>query len=529
MRRVRRLSGYAWGAIAVTAGFIAVNAWWLTQDRAVQQGDAAQHLFVAFGFHDLLKHGELGQVFDSGDYYPPATFLLGAAAIFVGGWHVAVPILAQNVVFAPLLALACYQIARLLAGPRAGLLAVVFALGAPLVIEQFHVFMLDVPQATFVALVVWLVLASDRFRRMDVAALAGLALGLGVLSKQLAPLYLVGLVPAVLARGGGWRNWRGLAAFVAVALVVGAPWYLVNSGTLSEMFEAGLGGERVPPLARPALLSLANLDWYLFATLNGLLFAPLFAFAAVGIGAGIGRVVRARGGADLTFELLAGLGGTWVVLTVMPHHDMRYTISAIVYLAVLAAVWIARLPRAPGAVAVTGLVLAVLAAQAGATLGLGGTTSRVLPGSRFATWGEGVPPLSGVVVYSNHDFLVSGPERDGDVLRLFRALREEEIRSVAWLDDGYGSTPYSRSPYFDGIGLMAFAYVAHLQANMQPWDSLPPSVDRAIVIRSAAGFDGTEPCTTLTDGSGVWVRIGDPVARDARNYCPWRRPPLYGR
>ena len=73
--------------------------------------------------------------------------------------------LAQNLVFVPLLALACYRVGRMVAGPRAGLLAVVFALGTPLIAEQFHVFMLDAPQATLVAVAVWLILASDRFAR----------------------------------------------------------------------------------------------------------------------------------------------------------------------------------------------------------------------------------------------------------------------------------------------------------------------------------------------------------------------------
>ena len=40
-----------------------------------------------------------------------------------------------------------------------------FVLGSPLLIEQFHVFMIDAPEAALVAVAVWLILASDRFAR----------------------------------------------------------------------------------------------------------------------------------------------------------------------------------------------------------------------------------------------------------------------------------------------------------------------------------------------------------------------------
>lgn len=49
--------------------------------------------------------------------------------------------------FVPLLALGCYHVGRLAFGRTAGALAVVFALGSPLLIEQFHVLMLEARQA----------------------------------------------------------------------------------------------------------------------------------------------------------------------------------------------------------------------------------------------------------------------------------------------------------------------------------------------------------------------------------------------
>jgi Dolichyl-phosphate-mannose-protein mannosyltransferase len=510
-----RLSGPAWGAVAMAACSIALTCWWLSVDRSVPYNDAAQHLFFAFRYHDQLAAGHVGSVFDAPSFYPPATFLLGAAAAFVAGVHVAVPILAQNLVYVPLLALACYRIGRRTAGPTAGLLAVVFALGAPLVVEQFHVFMLDVPQATLVAVAAWLILDSERFARVGTSGLAGLALGVGIASKELAPLYLIGLVGCVLARGGGWRNWRGLASFCAVALLVGAPWY-VRQAMLGEglklLHAAGAGGD-VPPAASPSLASSANLLWYFWATLDGLLFAPLFAFATVGVGAAVARVARARPLHDVTLELLCGLGGAWLALTAMPHKDMRYTISLIVFVAVLGTAWIVRLRSASRALAISVLAGAVLAAQLGATFGVGGTTTRQLPGARRATYGEGVPPRNRVIVYSNQNFIVSGPHRTPDVLALLRALRREGVTTVGFIDQ---VESYDRN--FEEIGLWTLARVAHLNVIAEPQGATELGPGQAIAIRSQRL--GGPPCMVLADGSGVWLRIGTSTGGPAASTCP---------
>ncbi len=516
--RLPRWSAPAWAAIALVGGFVALTAWWLSVDRSVPYNDAAQHLFFALHYHDLLAQGHVGDVLDFPSFYPPLTYLLGAGAVSLAGTHVAVPILAQNLVFVPLLALACYRLGRMAAGPVAGLLAVLFALGAPLVIEQFHVFMLDIPQAAFVAAAVWLVLASDRFERVGLAALAGLALGLGLASKSLAPLYLSGLVLCVLARGG-WRNWRGVAAFAGVALLVGAPWYVRQAmlGELGKLVHAAGSGGDVPPAARPSLLSGDNLLWYFWATLDGLLFAPLFAFAAIGVGAAIARAARARPRDDLTLELLCGLGGAWLVLTLMPHKDMRYAIGLIVFLAVLGTAWIVRLARAPRTVAIALLVGAICAAQIGATFGAGGETTRQLPGSRRAAYGEGVPPRDRVIVYANHDFIVSGPHRRPNVLALFTALRRQGVTRIAFVDQ---VDSYDR--HFEEIGLWVLARVAGMQVQRegQGFTALGPG--QALAIRSPAG-SGTAPCMTLGDGSQVTVRVGTAEGGPGTVACPFAR------
>ena len=509
--RVPRWSAAAWGAVAVTALFLAISCWWVLSDRAVPFGSWAANLYASTLYLDFFRHGEPLRAITYSTYYPPGMRLVGAAVMGLGGESAHRPVLVENAIFVPLLALACYRVGRMAAGPAAGLLAVVFALGTPLIAEQFHVFMLDAPQAALVAVAVWLILASDRFARVDVAALAGLAVGIGVLTKQLMPLYLLGLLPAVLLRGAGWRNRRGIAVFAGVAFVVGAPWYLVHLGEWHRFIRAagtGTASEPVPPAAAPPLISLANLGWYGWAALNGLLFAPLFAFAAAGVGAALARVVRERPRplADPTVELLWGLAGAWLAITLLRHHDVRYTMGASVYVAVLGTAWIARLRPHWRLTASAVLVAAVLAAQLGATFGVGRTAGQLPLSNGAIHEGEGVPPRDRIVLYSSLDYLVSGPLHGGDVLGLLRGLRREGVDRIATEDRGDVN-----DHMFETVGLLVFARVAGL--SFEGLDPPRPGATVAHLIR-AGEFDGSPPCTRLYNGTGVWVQV---AGRDA---CP---------
>lgn len=509
-----RWSAPAWGAIGVVALFLALCCWWALTDRAVPFGSYAANLYASLLYLEFVHHGDPLRAVTYSTYYPPALRLVGAAVLGVIGKSVDGPVLVQDAIFAPLLALACYRVGRMTASPpapAAGLMAVVFALGTPLVAEQFHVFMLDAPQATLVAVAVWLILASERFARVEVAALAGLAVGVGVLTKQLMPLYLLGLLPAVLARGGGWRNRRGIAAFAGAALLVGAPWYLVHLGDWHRFIRAagtGSASEPVPPAAAPPVVSLANLGWYGWATLNGLLLAPLFAFAAAGVATALVRVARARPRPldDVRVELLWGLAGAWLALTLMRHHDVRYTMGAIVYVATLGTAWVVALRPRWRSLAAATLVAAVVAAQLGATFGVGRAPDQLPLSNGAVHEGEGVPPRDRVVVYSSLDYLVSGPQHGGDVLGLLQGLRRAGIEQIATEDRGDVN-----DHMFETVGLLVFARIAGLR--LEGLDPPQPGATVARLIR-ATEFDGTAPCTRLPNGTGVWAQV------DGRDACP---------
>src|SRR6185436_11838502 len=145
-------------------------------------------------------------------------------------------------------------------------------------------------------------------------------------------------------------------------------------------------------------------------------------------------------------------------------------------------------------VAIALLTAAIAAAQVGATLGVGGETTRQLPGSRRATWGEGVPPRNRVIVYSNQNFIVSGPRRSPDVLALLQGLRRQGVTTI-----GFADQVESYDRHFEEIGLWDLARVANLQVISSPEQVATLAPGQALAIRSPHGA-GPPPCLMLGDG-----------------------------
>jgi hypothetical protein len=502
------------------AAFIATTVWWLTQDDRVQDWDNGLHTLISFGIHDQFASGNLTGWFTEFNTYPPLVHVLGAVGVFVGGKSPTSVIIASNLVFVPLLAASCYGVGRLAYGPRAGLLAGLFALGTPLLVSQMHVFMIDPPEAAMVAASAWAILASRRFERVGVAALAGVVVGLAMMTKQTSVVFLAGLVAVAILRGG-WRHWQGLLVFVAIAAAISLPWYVYHENQLNQLVE-GQGGTGASPSAEsaPPLLSRASLLWYFWAALNLQLLAPLVLFLAVGVVSTVRGCLKRWSTENLGPELLGGAFVSWLGITLIRHKDVRFTLPALIYVAVLATGWIV-LARPRVRVAATAVLAVVLAANfLGVSIGIGPTVRIALPSA---------PADSGIytrqfTLYSPEGYIRGGPEHDGDILALMRGLKRAGIQSITF---DAGSTDVSD---FTTYGLQVRA----IQAGLTPTEVYDPGAlgpHDAFMLRHVPQPGDPPPCQRLNDGSGVYVELGDPV-KPFETYtfiCPGRHPAVYGR
>jgi hypothetical protein len=131
-----------------------------------------------------------------------------------------------------------------------------------------------------------------------------------------------------------------------------------------------------------------------------------------------------------------------------------------------------------------------------------------------AALGVGVPPRDRVVVYANHDYLVAGPGRDGDMLALLKGLRQIGVRKVYW-DPAVSGPEHSD---FNGAGLSVLARMAGLSLPaVFSFDAILPRF-ALLVYRDAP--PAATPCVRFDDGRGVWALIGR--GRLAVSYCPGR-------
>jgi 4-amino-4-deoxy-L-arabinose transferase-like glycosyltransferase len=514
---ISRWGAAAWGTIGLTVTFIAITCWWLTVDRSVPVYDAGSHLEEAFIFHNFIQAGKLLEPFTYKDVYPPLGHLIGAFATFIGGVNVSAPIIGENLVFVPLLTLGCYQTGRLLFGPAAGLLAAIFVLGSPLLMAQLHVFMLDAPETALVAVSMWLILASEDFSRARVAGFAGLAVGAGLLIKLQFPFFVVGIVLVALARGG-WRNWRGFAWFALIALVIGSPWYIDHLSEFSRVAQIAGADPGAAPGSVPPVLSLESLDWYFWSTLNSQLLAPLFALTLGGTVWLVVALVRGQEPRALRLEFLMGGLIAWFGITMVRHHDIRYDMPLMPYLAVIGSGWIIFLPRIWRIVASSVLVLAVVANTLGSTFGLEGKTELALASSLPNI--QALPDR--VVFYTSEGFLVAGPQRDGDVPGLLSAMTHDGVRAITW------NTINTIEGDFSNEGVSALAFIAHLQifGSANELVSQPAAAD---LIYQKTVTAGPAPCTRLTDGAGIWVARDNPASGKVTYYCPFPQPHYYGK
>lgn len=516
--RAASWSPYAWGAMLATVAFIAMTCWWLSEDLSIPIFDAGTHLDTAFLFHSMVASGNWLGPLEYEEVYPPLVHLIGALGAFVGGVDVSSPIIAENLVFVPLLALGCYQTGRLLFGSAAGLLAVLCVLGSPLIIAQLHNFMIDPPMTAMVAVSIWLLLESRRFERLDVSVALGVAVGVGLLVKIQYPLYILGLVLLILARGG-WRNWRGILISGAIAAVIGVPWYLAHLAEFGHITEiAGTGaGANVPPGNAPPTFSSANLLWYFWSVLNSQLLLPLGLLAAGGT---IWMAVAARrdpGQRGARLDLLAGAFLAWLTITITPHHDIRYGMPLIAYVAVIATGWIVCLPGRVRTLALVVLIGGVAANTLGITFGVGSQTTLALVHSLPGT--EQLPDRA--IVYATQGFVDGAPSRDGDVPGLLSALRRNGVQILdVPLDQSSG-------PDFSFEGLLPLSTIAGLQANLTRGPEFGRSSRIATLIHEPVAADAPPTCTRVSDGTGVWVARFDATAGKLALYCPTRRPAFY--
>jgi 4-amino-4-deoxy-L-arabinose transferase-like glycosyltransferase len=474
---------------------LAIAEWWLIVDDGVVDTESGRHLQMAWNAYVAMGDGAPLALLDSPTEYPPLLHFVGIVGAAVAGLDVESFIGAQDLVFIPALAIGCYGAGSIAYGPTAGLLAAVFALAAPMAVSAFHMFLIDTAQAAMVALAIWAILASDRFSRTGVAALAGAAVGFGMLSKQNFPLFVAGLLLVVLLRGG-WRHWRGLLAFAAVATLISATWYWSEVDRTLDLIRgasAASPATEVAAATTPDRWTTKNFGWYVWSTLNLSVLLPMTLMTAVGAVTLTLRSLRDRSRPDVTIELLVGGLLAYVALTWISLKDPRYALPALPYMAILGTGWLPLLRTPWRTVAVTAFCALAALNVVGAVADSGPQVRITLPGAPKSGLGE-----RQFTLYSPGGWISGRPETNGAVLQVMRAARDAGV-------DGIAFDPGANQSEFNHPGLDIMSRVAGLPLAA-PYDEtnprhlllqnrLPPPADPA-------------PCAVTSEGMGIYLSPG---------------------
>ena len=146
---------------------MAISYWWLRVDdagRTTTPGATSSTRGLLQGHGGRTSRFSWFTAFDKGFAYPPLVHLVGALSLLPGSKvDIETAVFGMNLVFVPMLVAGAYGLGSVAGDRRTGVLAVLVALGTPMVMSMFHAFMIDGALTGAVALTAWLVLRSDGF------------------------------------------------------------------------------------------------------------------------------------------------------------------------------------------------------------------------------------------------------------------------------------------------------------------------------------------------------------------------------
>jgi hypothetical protein len=311
---------------------VATNLLWVRNHRRGLPFDIdeAGYLQRALRDGDALSHGGLSGLWDAFRIHDPQAPLLPITA---GVLHDVTGVgptgmIAGEQVFVIIAVVGAFLIARLLgAGLLAALIAAACVAALPGVVDGGRGFGFGVPAAAFMTATLAGQLAAGEFRRLRLAVVWGVFLGLATLTRTVMLALLPALVVAAIVRliltRAGLRQWANLLAGGLVALLVAGSWY---SATWRPVWDylTGYGyGSQAAGYGRGR--SVLSWEWWTYRlthAANTDIFLPLSIAGVVCIAVAASRMARGdrswtRQPLHATAQFLSsGWGTLTLVLTV---------------------------------------------------------------------------------------------------------------------------------------------------------------------------------------------------------------------
>jgi 4-amino-4-deoxy-L-arabinose transferase-like glycosyltransferase len=311
-------------AAVIAALSLGATSAWLRLDRTPPSWDDGTYLTKSLELYDTLVDKGVA-AYATGflkimDSKPPLIAALPTPIYLALGRRYRVAYVV-NLFFMALMFGAVFGTARMYAGPRAGFLAVTTLGAIPVVYGLSHWYLAECGLIALVCAAVYLVAGWGESSGVSRASALGITFGLGLLMKASFAVYV--LVP-FLYFAIRWRKTASqkspIAAFVATASLVAAPWYLVNiRGMITTALNAG-SARTAEVYGTGKALSVSAIGHYLFNLANA---TPWLFLAALPLLALIGASSLRQNKRGL--PLLCLLWASPVIFLAAGHYrDIRY-------------------------------------------------------------------------------------------------------------------------------------------------------------------------------------------------------------
>jgi len=251
----RRLPGrlVGWAPAALVLGLVVfhgIGNWiWLSKNVMTRGWDRIGALVNSLYYYETLSRVSYRTLFKAiiQDEYRPPLFGLSMATMYrLFGVSSDVAVMA-NVVYLAILVAASYGIGAKLGGRCLGMLSAMLVALIPLVFAMSRYSYYEFSLASLTVLSVYLMLASERFKKRGASIALGLSLGFGSWTTRTFPVFVFGPLTVFVLQAGLPRKlwarlrakprlrWRDLALAVGGGLLISALWYFPNRDTAQAL------------------------------------------------------------------------------------------------------------------------------------------------------------------------------------------------------------------------------------------------------------------------------------------------------
>ena len=184
-----------WVVLILLLLFIATTSWiWLTLDTQPPWWDQSDYLQTSCQYAHHLQRLHFGGFFKDLIFFnvirPPLVMLLTTPVYFFNYRNEDLAVMI-NVLFMALAFFAILKICKGYLNPKAALLSCFILSMYPIIFELTRTFMVDIGLMSMVVLSIYLLLKCDGFKNLKYSLLLGLSLGLGMLTKQSYPIFII--------------------------------------------------------------------------------------------------------------------------------------------------------------------------------------------------------------------------------------------------------------------------------------------------------------------------------------------------